>query len=121
VVNYKKSSDSEDGLDDMFGAFANKHRRDIIYTLGFRPASISQLADRQGLSLPAIHKHIKVLEQAELIQRKKVGRVNFLALNKAKLSRVQDWLMQYHTYWGNQEETLENYVASIEQYDSKNK
>ena len=46
--------------------------------------------------------------------RKKSGRTNFLALNKATLKLLQDWLMQYHAYWGNQEETLENYVAGIE-------
>ena len=118
MVNYSVKSDPNDELDGLFDALANKHRRDMIYMLGLRPASISQLAKRQGLSLPAIHKHIKALEQAELIQRKKVGRVNFLALNKATLSKLQGWLMQYHTYWGNQEETLENYVAGIERSDN---
>ena len=100
-------------LDPLFEALANKHRRAIIYTLSFFPKSISQLAAQQSLSLPAIHKHIKVLESANLIQRKKSGRTNFLALNKKTLSIMQGWLAQYHTHWGNQEETLENYVAGI--------
>lgn len=104
----------QQNLDPIFEALANSHRRAIIYTLGFFPKSISQLATTRSLSLPAIHKHIKVLESANLIQRKKSGRTNFIALNKETLAQVQGWLAQYHTHWGNQEETLENYVASIE-------
>ena len=67
----------------------------------------------QGLSLPAIHKHIKILENADMIIRKKIGRTNFLALNRESLRGLQDWLMQYHTYWGSNEETLENYAQYL--------
>ena len=65
-------------LDLLFDALANEHRREIIYSLGLQPSSISQLASLRGLSLPAIHKHIKVLESAGLINRQKSGRVNFI-------------------------------------------
>ena len=67
----------------------------------------------QSLSLPAIHKHIKILENADMIIRKKIGRTNFLALNRESLRGLQDWLMQYHTYWGSNEETLENYAQYL--------
>lgn len=103
-----------DGLDIIFAALASRRRREIVHTLSLRPASISQLAHSQELSLPAIHRHIKVLEEAKLITRKKSGRVNFLALNHSSLAHLQDWSRQYHTYWGSQHETLDNYVASIE-------
>lgn len=101
-------------LDGVFTALASDKRREIVYTLALQPASISQLADQQKLSLPAIHRHIKVLEQAGLVQRKKSGRVNFLALDRTGLLLMQDWVAQYHAYWGNNEETFENYIASIE-------
>ncbi len=97
-------------LDTVLEALANEHRREIIYALSLQPHSISQLASMRGLSLPAIHKHIKVLERGGMIMRKKIGRTNFLALNRDSLRCLQDWLMQFHTYWGNEEETLENYV-----------
>jgi DNA-binding transcriptional ArsR family regulator len=106
-------------LDKLFEALAHKHRREIIYTLGLQSKSISQLAAQQNLSLPAIYKHITVMEEAELIMRKKSGRTNFLALNKKSLGVLQKWLMQYHTYWGNQEESLENYVKAIEQAEEQ--
>ncbi len=100
-------------LDKAFEALANKHRREIIYVLSLQPCSISQLASMRNLSLPAIHKHIKVLENGGMILRKKIGRTNFLTLNRASLRGLQDWLMQYHTYWGSDEETLENYAQYL--------
>lgn len=108
-------------LDSVFEALANKHRREIIYVLGLQPCSISQLASMRGLSLPAIHKHIKILEGARMVKRRKIGRTNFLTLNRQSLRGLQDWLMQYHTYWGNEEETLENYARylGVEPTDSE--
>jgi len=85
-------------LDKVFEALANKHRREIVYLLGLQPYSISQLAYMRHLSLPAIHKHIKLLENAGLIIRKKTGQTNFLTLNRQSLRELQDWLMQYHPY-----------------------
>ena len=101
-------------LDRVLTALANEKRRRIVYALGLQPASISDLARQQKSSLPAIHRHIKVLEQAKLVRRKKSGRVNFLALDRTGLLLMQDWIRQYHAYWGTNEETLENYIASIE-------
>jgi len=100
-------------LDRVFEALANAHRREIIYLLGLQPYSIHQLAEIRGLSLPAIHKHIKLLENARVVNRRKIGRTNFLTLNRGALRTLQDWLDQYHAYWGTQEETLENYDAFL--------
>ena len=103
-----------DELDSVFAALASRHRRQIVHLLALQPASIQQLARRIGISLTAIHRHIRVLEDAALVRRKKSGRVNFLAINRATLLRVQEWAQQYHAYWGSDEETLKNYVAAIE-------
>src|SRR5437773_1853830 len=100
-------------LDNVFEALSNKHRREIVYVLGLQPHSISQLAFMEGLSLPAVHKHIKILENAGMIVRKKIGRTNFLTLNRESLRGLQDWLMQYHAYWGSNDETLENYAQYL--------
>ena len=106
-------------LDNIFEALGNQHRREIVYFLSLQPCSISRLASMRGLSLPAIHKHIKVLEEANMVIRKKVGRVNFLTLNRASLRVLQDWVMQYHTYWGNDEETLENYIRYLSESEDE--
>ena len=106
-------------LDQVLAALANEKRRRIVDTLGLQPASIGQLAKQQRSSLPAIHRHIKVLEKAKLVRRKKSGRINFLALDRTGLLLMQDWIHQYHAYWGTNEETLENYIASIEKSSGK--
>ena len=111
-MNY--AVDGADDLDSVFTALASRHRRQIVHLLALQPASIQQLARRMGISLTAIHRHVRVLEDAALIRRKKSGRVNFLAMNRATMRRVQEWAQQYHAYWGSDEETLENYVAAIE-------
>ena len=100
-------------LDNVFEALANRHRREIIHILSLRPSSISHLASMRGLTLPAMHKHLTVLENAEMVLRKKVGRTNFLALNREPLGRLQDWVNQFHPYWGSDQETLENYAQHL--------
>lgn len=117
MIKINKTQD----LDTVFEALANKHRREIIQFLSLQPCSISQLATMRSLSLPAIHKHIKLLEKANLILRRKIGRTNFLTLNRKSLRGLQDWLMQYHTYWGSDEETLENYAQYLSREITKNK
>ena len=102
-------------LNRIFRALANQHRRAIVYHLSLQPASITELAQAEKLSLPAIHKHIAILEQAGLVERRKSGRINFLALNRQALIGLQQWITQYHPYWGNQKESLENYVSGISQ------
>jgi DNA-binding transcriptional ArsR family regulator len=100
-------------LDSIFQAFAHSKRRGMIYTLSFRPATVTQLANEFHLSLPAMHKHIRLLENAKLIHRKKVGRTNFVALNSKSVSLAKDWLSQFRTDWGSDSETLENYIANM--------
>jgi DNA-binding transcriptional ArsR family regulator len=102
-------SDDLDELDRVLEALANRHRREIIYVLGLQPCSINRLAEMRGLSLPAIHKHIKVLESAGMIHRRKHGRTNYLTLNRQSLAHLQEWVAQFHPYWGSDEATLENY------------
>ncbi len=102
-----------DQLNLIFEALGNGKRRDMVYTLAFRPETISGLASEHGLSLPAIHKHLGLLLSAGLIERKKVSRVNFVALNAPALEIAQMWLNQFHTEWANGKETLDNYLAGL--------
>lgn len=108
-------------MDKVFDALGNAHRRAIIERLGLHPHAINQLAEMRGLSLPAISKHITILEDAGLVLRRKVGRTNYLALNRQGLRVAQSWLDQYHTYWGNDQATLENYVPYLERKDKSAK
>jgi predicted transcriptional regulator len=87
-------------LDSIFTAIGHAKRRGIIESLSFRPATVSQLAEEHAISLPGIHKHIRILEDAQLIQR-------------SGLKEMQAWVRQFHPYWGNDRETLENYIEKF--------
>jgi len=102
-------------LDEVLGALANQKRRGIVHDLSLQPATVGQLAQKHGLSLPAIHKHIRNLEDAKLIVRKKAGRTNFVALNAQTLGLAQSWILQYRTEWGNVNATLENYISRMQE------
>lgn len=93
MIKSKKSQD----LDNLFEALANGHRREIIYVLSLEPCSISKLAFLRNLSLPAIHKHIEVLEKGGIVTRRKIGQTNFLTLNRAALHGLREWLNRINT------------------------
>jgi DNA-binding transcriptional ArsR family regulator len=71
------------------------------------------LAAARGLSLPAIHRHIVILEEVGFVLRRKSGRTNFLALGRSPLLLVQEWISGFHAYWGSDGETLENYIDHL--------
>lgn len=98
-----------DDLDRLFAALANRHRREMVRLVGLQPYSISRLAKIRGLSLPAINKHVRVLVDAAIVRRRKLGRTTFLTLDRSSIRLLQEWLGEYHAYWGTAAETLENY------------
>jgi predicted transcriptional regulator len=100
-------------LDNVLVALANQKRRIILHELSLMPSSVSKLAKYAELSLPAIHKHLRILESADLIIRKKYGRTNFIALNPKTFGLAQLWIGQYKTNWGNPQASLTNYIARM--------
>jgi DNA-binding transcriptional ArsR family regulator len=103
----------EDRLDLLFAALANRRRRAMVLSLATRPASIQQLAEAHGMSLPAIHRHVIALEDAGLVQRRKSGRVNYLAISRGGLALALDWIGGFNPHWGTDDETLDNYIAAL--------
>ncbi|MDB5175479.1 MAG: transcriptional regulator [Candidatus Saccharibacteria bacterium] len=101
-------------LDMVLDALANQKRRGIIHDLSLQPATVGQLARNHDLTLPAIHKHIRTLENAKLIIRKKAGRTNFVVLDGGTLGLAQNWITQYHVTWGNPQATLDNYISRMQ-------
>jgi DNA-binding transcriptional ArsR family regulator len=64
------------------------------------------------MSLPAISKHLKLLESARLVERVRKGRVHYLKLSAAPMEEANDWLLAYRRFWGNQLDSLERYLNS---------
>jgi len=102
-------------LDLILDALANQRRRYILHLLTLNPSTTSNLGRQTKLSLPAIHKHMRVLESSNLIIRRKLGRTNFVALNPKTLGLAQRWLDQYKTNWGSPDATLSNYIARLKE------
>jgi DNA-binding transcriptional ArsR family regulator len=103
-------TEEDRALNQVLDAVAKPHRQDILRVLGLHPCAINQLARMRRLSLPAIHKHVKVLEEAGLITRRKQGRTTFLTLNRRPLAQLQEWVNQFYPYWGSDDATYENYA-----------
>jgi DNA-binding transcriptional ArsR family regulator len=113
-VNYRARANSvSKDLDTILAALANGHRREMVTSVAIQPRSISALARERGLSLPAMNKHVRVLEEAGLVGRRKTGRTTFLTLDRTAIRDLQAWVMRFHAYWGTEQETLENYGPSL--------
>ena len=102
-------------LDLILEALANQRRRNILHLLALNPSTVGFLGSETGLSLPAIHKHIRILETAELIIRKKSGRTNYVIMNPKTLGLAQSWISQYKTNWSSPTASLTNYIARMQQ------
>ena len=108
---------SDDRLDATFAALANSTRRAILTRLAQGEASVSDIAAPFSLTLPAISKHIKVLEQAGLITRTKRAQYRPCALDAAPLHSVSDWAAQVRHIWEQRFKRLDDYVRALQQTD----
>lgn len=79
----------------------------MVEVLAVRPTSVSDLAAEVGLTLPGIHRHVRVLEAAHLVRRRKTGRTTVLTLERAGLRVVASWVSGFSPWWGTDAETLE--------------
>lgn len=111
IVIVKSSAAREDRLDDLFGALADRTRRRLLARLARSPATITQLAEPFDMSLPAVSKHIRVLESAGLVVRTIEGRVHTCALDGEQLRNAAAWLDHYRTFW---DDTLASLAAYAE-------
>lgn len=110
-----RSKNATAPLDHIFYALSDPTRREILSVLSKGEAQMSELADRFDLSLPAVSKHLKVLERGNLIQRKAHetdGRASVLTLKAEPLNKATDWLEKHRQYWNHQFEALEKFLES---------
>jgi DNA-binding transcriptional ArsR family regulator len=82
-------------IDRTFAALADPTRRSVLERLGRGSASISELAEPFGISLTGMKKHVRVLEEAELVTTRKVGRTRECSVGPRRLEDVQAWMQSY--------------------------
>lgn len=97
-------------LDATFGALADATRRGILARLARGEASVSELAAPYQMSLPAVSKHLRVLEGARLIVRHKDGRVHRCRLAAKPMKKASAWIAQYRQFWEGQFDALTQYL-----------
>jgi DNA-binding transcriptional ArsR family regulator len=101
---------SDDRLDAIFHALGHRARRALLARLAGAPAMITDLAEPFTMSLPAVSRHIRVLEQAGLVARTVDGRIHQCSLEAAPLRQAQQWLNHYRLFWEGSLESLARYA-----------
>jgi DNA-binding transcriptional ArsR family regulator len=107
------ASISEEQLDAVFGALADRTRRAILARLAEGEASVNELCAPFAVSQPAISQHLKVLERAGLISRSRKGTARLSHLEAEPLKEAVTWLGNYREYWEESYERLDELLAAI--------
>jgi DNA-binding transcriptional ArsR family regulator len=110
---------SADRLSVVFAALADPTRRAILAHLAKGEASVTELAEPFEMSLPAISKHLKVLERAQLIARSREAQWRPCRLEAEPLHEVADWLEQYHQFWDQRLDRLEDYLQELQTQENQ--
>jgi DNA-binding transcriptional ArsR family regulator len=99
-------------LDSTFSALSDPTRRRMIETLSLRQMRVTDLAEPFAMSLPAVSKHLRVLEKAGLLKRRRLGREHHLELNPAPIQRASDWIDRYRKFWEGSLDALAAYLEN---------
>lgn len=100
----------QDRLDRLFGALSDRTRRAILERLARGPARVSELALPFAMSLPAVSRHLKVLEQAGLVSRSVDGRIHHCSLSPQPLQEIRRWVDEQRGFWEGSLRSLARYV-----------
>jgi len=107
-------SPETDTLSTTFAALADPTRRAILERLAAGEASVTELAEPFAMTLPAVSKHLKVLERAGLVERRREAQWRPARLDAGPLKDVADWTERYRRYWEERFARLEAYLKKIQ-------
>jgi DNA-binding transcriptional ArsR family regulator len=107
-----KRARGADTLDAVFSALADPTRRAIVVRLAEGEASVSELAEPFDVSLPAVTKHLAVLERAGLLEHHKRGRVRRCRLIAAPMRAADEWLSTYRVFWERRLDSLADHLKT---------
>lgn len=105
MVNYSSRS-----LDLAFGALSHPIRRGILARLATGEATVAELAEPYKVSAPAITKHLRILEDAGLLSRRKQGREHHCKLEERKMKDAARWIEEQRALWNQRLDRLEQYL-----------
>jgi len=102
-------------LDSTFAALADPTRRAILARLSSGEAKLTELAEPFEMTLPAVSKHLKVLERAGLVSRGRVAQSRPCRLEAAPLREAADWVESYRRFWDGSFDRLEDYLRDLQE------
>jgi DNA-binding transcriptional ArsR family regulator len=108
-----------DELSRTFSALADPTRRAILRRLSAGEASVSDLAEPFDMSLPAVSKHLQVLERAGLISRSREAQWRRAQLRAAPLSHAAEWIDGYRSFWENSFDSLDDHLNKLQQHPTE--
>ena len=108
-----------DPLSATLSALADPTRRAILARLAKSEATVNELAEPFAISLPAISRHLKVLEGAGLISRGREAQWRPCRLQTDALRDVDDWLGRYRRFWSERFDKMDNYIAELKRAEAK--
>jgi DNA-binding transcriptional ArsR family regulator len=109
-----------DRLSIKFAALADPTRRAILARLALGETSVTDLAEPFDMSMPAVSKHLKVLEHAGLISRSREAQWRPCRIEAQALKDVDDWLERYRQFWEESFDRLDTYLQEIQAKERKN-
>ena len=112
---------TDDQLSSTFAALADPTRRAILSRLAGGEAAVTELAEPFDMSLPAVSKHLKVLERAGLIARSREAQWRPCHLEPAPLKEVADWIGHYRKFWEASFDRLDEYLRELKKNEQKEK
>jgi DNA-binding transcriptional ArsR family regulator len=112
---------TSDPLTTTFAALADPTRRAILARLASGEASVTELAGPFDMSMPAISKHLKVLERANLIVRGREAQWRPCRLEARPLKDIADWVEHYRDFWEQSFDRLDDYLRELKNRDPKRK
>lgn len=108
-----------DRLDATFAALADPTRRAILARLALGETSVSELAEPFAISLPAVSKHLKVLERAGLITRGRDAQMRPCRIDVRALQEADAWLEEYRRLWEERLDQLDDYLRVLQAQEAK--
>ena len=110
----------EQRLDSTFGALADPTRRGMLASLALGEKSIGELAEPFAMSFAGASKHVKVLEDAGLIARRKVGRTHLISIDAKPLEEAERWMRRWEKFWNNRLDRLEALIERDRNKENNN-
>lgn len=111
----------QDSLSTTFAALADPTRRAILAKLSKGEASVNELAEPFKMTLPAISKHLKVLQKAGLITRGQNAQFRPCRLEAEPLKKASDWIDRYRQFWEESFDRLDEYLKELQAKEKKGK